>query len=109
MLLLQGRSPGDLKLMDTCFDSCNSSEKIKKTILLEEKTLSLDSRLKTEQACHTNSISHSVYADSNGFIGEETDTFHTLGMSAVADDKTEKGENKARKQTDGWYTCSRFL
>ncbi|MGR3179169.1 MAG: TldD/PmbA family protein [Candidatus Anammoxibacter sp.] len=105
---LQGSSSGDLKLIDADFDNCDSSEKVKNLILLEEKTLSLDSRLKTEQAYHTDSISHNVYADSNGFIGEEIDTFYTFGMSALVEDKTEKGENKSRKQTDGWHTCSRF-
>lgn len=105
---LQGRSPGDLRLMDTSFDSHESSEKVKNILLLEERTLGLDSRLKTEQAYHSDSISHSVYADSNGFIGEETETIYTFGISALAEDNTQEGENKARKQTDGWHTCSRF-
>lgn len=106
---LQGIASGDLKLVDNDFDSHESSEKIEKTHLLEEKTLKLDNRLKTEQVYFSDSISSSIYADSNGFIGNDTDSYYSFGMSALVEDNVETGENKARKQTDGWHTCSRFF
>ena len=105
---LQGKSAGDLMLKDCEFDEHDPAEKVKRTLQLEEKTVALDARLMTEQAYHSDAISHEVYADSNGFVGEETETFYTFGMSALAEDSAGEGENKARKQTDGWHTCSRF-
>ena len=105
---LQGKASIDLTLKDDSFDNHSSSDKIKNTTLLEEKTLSLDRRLKTEQSFHSDSINYNIFADSNGFIGDETSTFYSFGMSALVDDSDKKGENTARKQSDGWYTCSRF-
>ncbi len=106
---LQGRADVDLKLFDNAFDSVTSPDKIKRTFQLEEKTLNLDSRLKTDQAYHSDSVSYSVYADSNGFVGEDNDTFYTFGMSALVEDKAAAGDNVGRKQIDGWHTCSRYF
>lgn len=104
----QGRAQCDLDLIDNDFDSYTSEKKVKDTLLLEETTLAMDDRLKTEQTFHSDTISYSVYADSNGFIEPDTDTSYAFGMSAFIDDSAADGENKERKQTDGWHTTSRF-
>lgn len=105
---LQGRASVDLMLNDGGFDQHNSSEKIEKMLALEEKTLALDARLRPDHTYYTDSISHGVYADSNGFVGEDSGTLYTFGVSALADDNAANGENKARKQTDGYHSCSRL-
>lgn len=105
---LQGRALGNLDLIDEEFDSHVSAEKVKNSLLLEEKILDIDKRLKTEQAFYSDSISFGVYADSNGFIDGDVETYYIAGMNAFAEDKNSDSENKDRKQTDGWQTTSRF-
>jgi len=105
---LQGRAEGDLEFVDPKFEEYSSPEKIQTVIDLEKKILSLDSRLKSEQAFFSDTLSHSVYGDSNGFLDGNTKNIYSLGASAFVEDKDEAGLNTARKQTDGWYTCSRL-
>ncbi|MBF0287932.1 MAG: TldD/PmbA family protein [SAR324 cluster bacterium] len=105
---LQGRASADLKFFDTDFYQANTSEKIKNTLLQEKLTLDLDKRLHTEQAYYSDLISQAVYADSNGFIDGYEKSLFTRGMSAFVEDQSILGQNTARKQTDGWYSCARF-
>jgi len=111
---LQGRSEEDLAFEDPDFGKLNSEEKVKIPFDLEKLSFSMDSRLRTEQSFYSDSISHIVHADSNGFLEGETKTLYSLGISMVADDNlsfnegTNNSKNIARKQTDGWYSSARF-
>ena len=111
---LQGRSEGDLAFQDPSFGKLNSEEKVKIPFDLEKLSYSMDNRLRTEQSFYSDSISHIVHADSNGFLEGETKTLYSLGISMVADDNlsfhegTNKSKNISRKQTDGWYSAARF-
>ena len=81
---------------------------------MEQLTFNSDKRLRTEQTFYSDSISHIVHADSNGFLEGETKTLFSLGVSMVADDvqsvSTDNGDTKntGLKQTDGWYSATRF-
>ncbi|MBF0279646.1 MAG: TldD/PmbA family protein [SAR324 cluster bacterium] len=105
---LQGRADVDLKCLDPKFEQYLSPEKIETTLLQEKQTLALDERLHTEQAYYSDLISEAVYADSNGFVDGYQKSLFTRGMSAFVEDKSESSQNSARKQTDGWYSCTRF-
>tara|TARA_B100000945_G_scaffold214860_1_gene173105 strand:+ start:407 stop:1765 length:1359 start_codon:yes stop_codon:yes gene_type:complete len=111
---LQGRAKADLEFLDPDFNKITSEEKIKFSFELEHLSLKSDERLRTEQTFYSDSISHIVHADSNGFLEGETKTLFSLGVSMVADDSqttaNEKGqtENIGRKQTDGWYSATRL-
>ena len=111
---LQGRAPGNLEFLDPDFNKLSSEEKVQIPLDLEQLTLNSDRRLRTEQSFYSDSISHMVHADSNGFLEGETKTIYSLGVSMVADDakSTSVGvgdsTNIGRKQTDGWYSAARF-
>ena len=111
---IQGRAPVNLEFLDPDFDKITSEEKIKFSFDLEQLTFNSDKRLRTEQTFYSDSISHIVHADSNGFLEGETKTLFSLGVSMVADDvqsaSTDNGDTKntGRKQTDGWYSATRF-
>ncbi len=104
----QGKAACDLNLVDKEFESYSSAGKVREALELEKSTLSIDKRLTTEQAYHSDSISYCVYADSNGFLDGDIDTYYGFGMSVFVEDKAVDSTNKERKQTDGWYTNSRF-
>lgn len=105
---LQGRAKAELDFLDANFEKYASSEKISNTLQQEKQTLALDSRLHTEQSYYSDSISQTIYADSNGFVDGHEKSFFTCGMSAFVEDQDAAGENTARKQTDGWYSCARM-
>ena len=111
---LQGRAPGNLEFIDPDYDKVTSEEKINFSFDLEQLTSNTDKRLRTEQTFYSDSISHIVHADSNGFLEGETKTLFSIGVSMVADDaqsaSTENRDTKniGRKQTDGWYSAARF-
>lgn len=111
---LQGRAAGNLEFLDPDFYSLTSEEKIKISFNLEKLTLNSDKRLRTEQTFYSDSISHIVHADSNGFLEGETKTLFSFGVSMVADDVNSassangNSKNTGRKQTDGWYSAARF-
>lgn len=105
---LQGRAEGDLMFKDPNFNVYTTKEKITNTFSQEEQTLKLDDRLKSEQAYYSDLVSQSIYADSNGFLDGYQKSLFTKGMSAFVEDQDLSGQNTARKQTDGWYSCSRF-
>ena len=105
---LQGRAAVNLEFLDPQFDQYLSSHKIENTLLQEKQTLALDERLHTEQAYYSDLISQAVYADSNGFIDGYQKSLFTRGMSAFVEDQNVSGQNSARKQTDGWYSCARL-
>ena len=111
---LQGCSEGDLEFLDPGFGKINSDKKVSIPFDLEKLTYGIDNRLRTEQSFYSDSISHIVHADSNGFLEGETKTLYSLGISMVADDnssfteETNNTKNIARKQTDGWYSTARF-
>ena len=105
---LQGRAKAELNFLDSKFTEYASSEKIKNTLQQEKQTLALDQRLNTEQSYYSDSISQTIYADSNGFVDGHQKSFFTCGMSAFVEDQEALGENTARKQTDGWYSCARL-
>ena len=100
----QGRAEGDLEVYDSRYSTVESQDKIARALELEQETLQQDQRLQTEQSDYSDMISHWVYADSNGFVDGYTKTHYSTGMSAFVEDASEQGENKARKQTDGWYS-----
>ncbi|MBF0237872.1 MAG: TldD/PmbA family protein [SAR324 cluster bacterium] len=104
---LQGRAEGNLDFVDPDYESYEASEKIRQAMELEQKVLKLDARLNSEQSYYTDSISHSVYADSNGFADGNTKNIFNIGISAFVEDHDPAGINTARKQTDGWYSCNR--
>lgn len=104
---LQGRADCDLNFVDENYSAITSAQKIERVLDLEQRTLERDSRLLSEQSYYSDLISYSVYADSNGFADGFCKTLYSLGMSVFAEDQNQEGENKQRKQTDGWYTCSR--
>ncbi len=106
--VFQGRASGDLCFVDQALADLKPPEKIELAQHLENQTLQLDSRLHSEQAYYSDMNSYSVYADSNGFLDGYQKTLCSRGMSAFVEDQDTQGENVARKQTDGWYTCSRF-
>ena len=111
---LQGRAPGNLEFLDPDFDKLCSEEKIKIALDLEQLSLKSDKRLRTDQSFYSDSISYMVHADSNGFLEGETKTLFSLGVSMIADDTesttnvTSNSTNVGRKQTDGWYSATRF-
>ena len=65
---LQGRAPGNLEFLDPDFDKITSEEKIIFSFDLQQLTFNSDKRLRTEQTFYSDSISHIVHADSNGFL-----------------------------------------
>ncbi len=111
---LQGRASGDLRLIDSEFEAETSAEKVEGLLKLEEEALNHDPRLSTEEAYYSDSISHTVHGDTNGFMEGCTKTLFSKGISMVADDETPSAEgvpeswNTGRKQTDGWHTSARF-
>ena len=111
---LQGRAPGNLEFLDPDFNKLGSEEKVQIPLDLEQLTLNFDRRLRTEQSFYSDSISHIVHSDSNGFLEGETKTLYSLGVSMVADDAKSTSDgagdstNIGRKQTDGWYSAARF-
>ncbi|MGK5094091.1 TldD/PmbA family protein [Deltaproteobacteria bacterium TL4] len=105
---LQGRAEGDLKFEDPQYSQFTTEEKVQMSKALEQEVLARDPKLKSEQAYYSDTLSHSVYADSNGFIDGITKTLYSLGVTAFAEDQDSNGLNSARKQTDGWYSCTRF-
>ena len=111
---LQGRAPGNLEFLDPDFDKLCSEEKIKIALDLEQLSLKSDKRLRTDQSFYSDNISYMVHADSNGFLEGETKTLFSLGVSMIADDTesttnvTSNSTNVGRKQTDGWYSATRF-
>jgi len=111
---LQGRAKADLKVLDPEFDAIDSEKKVSYPFHLEELSENKDLRLRTEQSFYSDSISHIVHADSNGFLEGVTKTLFSLGISMVADDNSScldvasSSTNISRKQTDGWYSTSRF-
>jgi len=105
---LQGRAPGDLAFLDPEHEHIASDEKVEDTLRLEELALVQDSRLRTEQSYYSDAISHTVYADSNGFLEGISKTIHSVGVSLVVEDNDASGKNSGRKQTDGWFSCARF-
>jgi len=113
---LQGRADLELRFEDFDFDQYSSQTKIEKIFQLERKTLALDPRLQTEQVYYSDMKSHGVYADSNGFLEGQTKTLYCAGISIFAEDPPHLSSeetpssalNTARKQTDGWYSTSRF-
>ena len=111
---LQGCSKEDLEFLDPGFGKINTNKKVSIPFDLEKLTYGIDNRLRTEQSFYSDSISHIVHADSNGFLEGETKTLYSLGISMVADDnssfteETNNTKNIARKQTDGWYSTARF-
>ena len=107
-LELQGRAPDDLAFLDPDHERVSSEEKVQATLRLEELALAQDSRLCIEQAYYSDAISHTVYADSNGFLEGVSKTIHSGGVSLVVEDNDGSGENSGRKQTDGWFSCARF-
>ena len=110
---LQGRSQVNLEFLDPSFDKISSEEKVSFPFELEKLSNCMDPRLRTEQSFYSDSISHIVHADSNGFLEGETKTLYSLGISMVADDNSfpddsKTSKNNSRKQTDGWYSAARF-
>ncbi len=110
---LQGRTPVDLQFVDPEFEKRSSEEKISITKELEEQTFNIDQRLKTKSAYYSDSKSHMVHADTNGFLEGETKSLYSLGVSMFADDSKSDDDNAGnlntgRKQTDGWYSAARF-
>ena len=104
---LQGRAPGDLAFLDPDHERVSSEEKVRDTLRLEELALAQDSRLRTEQSYYSDVISHTVHADTNGFLEGVSKTIHSVGVSLVVEDNHTSGENSGRKQTDGWFSCAR--
>lgn len=102
----QGTSDLDLGFVDPDFDQKSARYKLEQALVLEQKALSLDDRIRVEQSYYSDMTSYSLYADSNGFIGESRKTLCSVGVSTFVEDAG-SGENTARKQTDGWYSCSR--
>ena len=105
---LQGRADIELNFSDPNLSQVPSNEKIQKVLDLEKQTLALDSRLNTEQGYYSDMASTSVYADTNGFLDGYSKTFCSIGISMFVEDSDTKGLNTERKQTDGWYSCSRL-
>ena len=112
---LQGRADCNLDVLDPQFSKIKPEEKIQYPFNLEELSNNKDQRLRTEQSFFSDSISHIVHADSNGFLEGESKTLYSTGISMVADDNSNfsdeiiDSKNFSRKQTDGWYSSSRFL
>ncbi|MBC8257846.1 MAG: TldD/PmbA family protein [SAR324 cluster bacterium] len=111
---LQGRAAVNLEFLDPNFDKLSTEEKVQIPLDLEMLAVNSDKRLRTDQSFYSDSISHMVHADSNGFLEGETKTLYSLGVSMIADDveSTSTGSsdstNIGRKQTDGWYSAARF-
>jgi len=111
---LQGCAPDNLEFLDPDFEKISSDKKVTFPFDLEKLTSDSDKRLRTEQSFYSDSISYTVHADSNGFLDGESKTLYSLGISMIADDITFNSKNPTetnkikRKQTDGWYSTSRF-
>ena len=111
---LQGKAEIDLQFRDPNFEKMASNEKINELMLLEKEALSIDSRLQTEEISFSDSISYMVHGDSNGFLEGCSKTLCSQGVSMFAEDGGEETErssqnlNTGRKQSDGWYSSSRF-
>jgi PmbA protein len=106
---LQGRADAQLTFVDERFDEHTSEEKIELAMQIERATLAQSKQLKTEQSYYSDLRSHTVHADSNGFVDGYSKTLYSLGISVVAEDQAAAGNNTGRKQTDGWYSSARFL
>ena len=106
---LQGRAEVDLEFVDPNFACYDSSEKIQIALDLEETTLGLDPRLKTEQSYYSDMIYHTIHANSNGFLDGYTKSLYSIGISTVVEDHTPDSLNTGRKQTDGWYSSARLF
>jgi len=105
---LQGRADVTLEFSDPDFPIHQSEQKVAMAIELEEKTLALESSLSSEQAYYSDLVSHTVHADSNGFLDGYSKTLYSVGISVVTEDKATSGLNTGRKQTDGWFSSARF-
>lgn len=105
---LQGRAAVKLEFEDPNFALHTSEQKVQLAMELEEKTLALESRLRSEQAYYSDLVSHTVHADSNGFLDGFSKTLYSVGISVVAEDRATTGLNTGRKQTDGWFSSARF-
>ncbi len=104
----QGRAEVDLQALDPDHGTLPAEQKVAQALELEREALQLDERLRSDQAYYSDARSHVVYADSNGFLDGYSKTLYSKGMSLVVDDPGQGGENSGRKQTDGWYSSSRF-
>ena len=111
---LQGKAQIDLGFRDPDFEKNPSKKKVEELLLLEKEALSIDSRLQTEEVSYSDSISYMVHGDSNGFLEGCCKTLYSQGASMFAEDQNGEEErsslslNSGRKQSDGWYSSSRY-
>ena len=105
---LQGKANVDLELEDIKLASIPVAEKIQCAKELETLALKKDYRLQCERAFFSDSSGYSIYGDSNGFLDITSATSCAKGLSLWIDSPDTNGENQGRKQSDGWYSSSRF-
>lgn len=100
---LLGIADISLNLCDTKIESISTDEKINMMMELEKIGMSQDPLIKnSEGAQWGDSKTKYILANSKGFYGEEEYTSCSYSLSLVA-------EKDGVKQTDYWWTASRFL
>ena len=100
---LLGVYPGKLELFDPTIGRLTPERKIEMVMEAEDAGMRYDKRItNTSGSAWSDGVSSVTLANSDGFVGRYESTFAVLQTSLLAE------ENDV-KQTDGWFTFSRFL
>lgn len=101
---LQGVHEGKLLLFDNALEKLSTEKKIEMARTAENAGLKFDKRVNNGRGSSwSDSRTQVTLANSDGFVGQYQMTSASLSVGLLAEDED------GTKQSDGWYTFSRYL